>query len=427
MKKIESTKILILLTLFSSTLFSIITPMAKELTLALNLEGEEQVAFINSMFLIVGAISSLVWAILGDKFSRKKLLIIATLEWAILMFFTIFATNFYSLLIYQIFTAIGFGAALPLVFSLNVDLVKPENRGRKFGILSATYVLGNGVGQMLSGFLIDFYTWQVPILIISIGGFACTALLISIKEPNKGAMDGLYKSMGDKALGLSYKIKINDFKEILKVKSTICILILNFVTFISIGAISSFFISMLKNDYLLPSALATVFLIIVFGGQVPSGPIFGKMADRKRERDANGRMKVVLMCLFGGSILYIIGYSLVFISKDWIVAIVFLIFAFCGAFLLGGIDPCTQATLGEINPPQTRSTIYSINFLASVTIGRSISLLILGQLYLTFNYQYSPGYLVLSIMALACTLFVIPILKILPRDIERIKSSGKIE
>ena len=395
--------------------------MARELTLALSLGSEEQIAVINSMFLMVAAFSSLVWAVLADKFQRKSLLIVATIEWSIFTLLTIFATDFYSLLIFQLFTAIGFGAALPLTFSLIVDLVDAENRGRKFGVLSAVYVLGNGLGQMLSGFLIDFYTWQVPIFIISISGFFCTGILFLLIEPVRGAMD---KTSGEIDIDLSYKIKLKDLQKIWRIKSTIGLLIFNFVMFISIGAISSFFISMLKNDFMLSSSLATIFLILVFSSQVVSGPLFGKMGDKKRQTDKKGRMKIVLICLIGGSSLYIIAYSLTFISTDFIVAFIFIAIVYIGAFLFGGIDPLTQATLGETNPPQIRSTIYSLNYLA-YTFGRSISLLILGQLFLHFNNQYSPGYLILSIMALSCSLLLIPILKYLPKDIEKI-SAGEI-
>lgn len=421
MEKISSTKVLILLTFFSSALFSIITPMAKELTLALNLGSEDAIILINSIFLMIGAISSLFWAVLGDKFSRKVLLIIATLEWSILVLLTILSTDFYSLLTFQIFTAIGFGAALPLVFSLTIDIIEPENRGKKFGILSAVYVLGNGLGQVLSGFLIDIYQWQIPLIIISIGGFICTGLLFLVREPQRGTMDDLHNRSSEESVKYDYKIKLKDLKKIRKIKSTIWILILNFVMFIAIGAISSFFIAMLKKDYVLSSTLATIFLIIVFGSQVPSGPIFGKLGDKKRETEINGRMKIVLICLISGSFFYIIGFSIFFISNSLVFAIIFLIFAFIAAFLFGGIDPLTQATLGEINPPQIRSTIYSINYL-TYTFGRSISLIFLGQFYILFNKQYSPGYLILVILALLCSLFLIPILKYLPKDVERIKS-----
>ncbi len=420
MKYLKSTQILTLLTLFSSALFSIISPMAEEISFTLNF-NENQVPFINSMFLIVGAVSSLIWAILGDKTSRKVLLVISTLEWSVLTLLTIFSTNFLSLLTFQLITAIGFGAALPLIFSLTIDLVDPKNRGKKFGTLSAVYVLGNGLGQILSGFLIDYYTWQMPLLIISISGFVCTGLLFLVKEPLRGSTDDLYKSIEEGALGIGYKIKIKDLKQIWKIKSTLWILLLNFTMFISIGAISSFFISMLKNDFDLTSTIATLVLILVFGSQVPAGPLFGKWGDKKYETEKKGRMKVVLICLLSGSILYIIAYSLFFISTELPFIIMFIILTIGGAFLFGGIDPLTQATLG-INPPQIRSTIYSINYL-TYTFGRSISLLLLGQFFIIFNNFYSPGYLILSIMALLCSLTLIPILKTLPRDIENIKSN----
>lgn len=418
--RIKANQILTLLTLFSSALFSIITPMSEEISTALNFQ-ENQIAFINSLFLMVGALSSLFWALLGDYFTRKVMLIISTLEWTILTFLTMFSRNFYSLLIFQLITAIGFGAALPLIFSITVDLIEPEDRGKRFGTLSAVYVLGNGLGQILSGFLIDYYVWQIPLLIISIGGFFCVSLLFLLNEPRKGEKDKYYNPNDENTFKMGYKINLGDLKQLWKIKTTIWILIFNFVMFISIGAISSFFISMLKNDYKLSSTLATIFLIVVFGSQVPSGPFFGKLGDKKYRTDKNGRIKIIVFCLITGSTLYIIGFSLYFVSTELLFAIILLVFSFGGAFLFGGIDPLTQATL-SINPPQIRSTIFSVNYL-TYTFGRSISLLLLSQFFLTFNKFYSPGYLILSVMAISCSIFLYPILKLLPNDIENLKSN----
>jgi len=414
-------RILVILTFFSSGLFSIITPMAQELTIALNLESQGTVALINSIFLMTGAISSIFWSILGDKISRKILLIISTFEWSIFIFLTIFSFNFVSLLLFQIFTAIGFGASLPLVFSLTVDIVEPKIRGKQFGELSAVYVGGNGLGQILSGFLIDYYPWQIPLIIIAIGGFFSTGLLFTIQEPQRGSMDKLNIQGNEDLEKIDYKIRLEDLKKIGRTKSTIWIIIFNFLMFVAIGAISSFFISMLKNDYVLSSTIATVFLIVVFGSQIPSGPFFGNKGDKKRENDINGRIKIVRFCYIGGSIFYIIGFSLFFIGNSLTFAILLLFFALGGAFLFGGIDPLTQATLGETNPPQIRSTIYSLNFLA-YTFGRGISLILLGQFYVLFSNFYSPGYLILIVMAFAFSLVLIPIFKNIPKDIGKIKS-----
>ncbi|TFG21242.1 MAG: MFS transporter [Promethearchaeota archaeon] len=418
--KHQSFIILILLTLFSSALMSIIMPMAKEVAQTLKLESEAQVQIINSIFLFVGAFSSIAWAILGDKFSRKIMLIIGTFIWSFFSFLTIFATDFYSLLFFQIFAAIGFGSALPLIFSLLVDSIEAEKRGKSFGTLSAAYVLGNGLGHMLSGFLIDYFPWIVPFIIISICGIFCMIFLFFMKEPTRGEME-TSSEMDDESLGLSFKIKIKDFKKIWQKKTIFWILIFNFVMFVAIGAISSNFISMLKNDYHFSSSIATLFLIIVFGSQMISGPIIGDLADKKNKTDKNGRIKYVLICIVIGSICYIIGFCLIFSSNNVIMLIIFFIFVLIGAFFFGGIDPLTQATLGDISPPQIRSTIYSLNFLA-YTFGRSLSILLLAFLFIGYGNLYRPGYVILSIMALISSLFVFILLNTLPKDLDATES-----
>ncbi|MGV9171504.1 MAG: MFS transporter [Promethearchaeia archaeon] len=422
MKKDYSFTVIVLLTFFTSGLVSIITPMAEELSSALGF-GEANIAQINSFFLMVGAVSSFIWATIGDRVSRKKLLFVATLEWSIFTFLTIFATDYNSLLTYQLLAAIGFGAALPLSFSLTVDIVNVKERGGKFGLLSAVYVLGIGLGQILSGFLIDFYPWQIPFIIIALGGLAVTGLLFLVEEPARGAKDDLYSA--PKEDELDYKIDLKDFKIIWNIKSTFLILIFNLALFISMGAVSSLFIPFLKNDFQFSSTIATLFLIVVFGGQIPSGPLFGKLGDKLYKKNVTGRIKVIAICLIAGGVFYLSAFLLDFTFQNLTLSIIFLILVFLGAFFFGGIDPLTQATLGEINPPKIRSTIFAINYISG-TIGRSISLLIVSQFFITFNGLYRPGYIIISAMALAINIILIPIFKKLPQDIQTIKE-GSLE
>jgi len=157
-----STKILILLTFFSSALFSIITPMAKELTLALSLGSEEQIAVINSMFLVVAAFSSLIWAVLADKFQRKNLLIVATIEWSLFTLLTIFATDFYSLLIFQLFSSFRksrkkiwcFKRSLCFRKWVRADVIRILNR---FLLMAGTYFYYFDMRIFLYGDIISTY------------------------------------------------------------------------------------------------------------------------------------------------------------------------------------------------------------------------------------------------------------------------------
>jgi MFS family permease len=181
---------------------------------------------------------------------------------------------------------------------------------------------------------------------------------------------------------------------------------------------------MLENDKQVSSDLATIILVLVYVGQLFSGPIFGNLGDKQYKRSENGRLKLILTCLVVGSILYIIAYSLTFTVVDTVVLVVFIILLCIGAFFFGGIDPLTQVTLGEINPPQTRTTIFSINYLA-YAYGRSISIFLVGTIFIFSGNVYQLAYIIVSFILLASSLFFIPLLKSLPKDLQSIKEKQR--
>ncbi|MHA1231113.1 MAG: MFS transporter [Candidatus Helarchaeota archaeon] len=423
--------ILYILILFSSALTSLIVPLRDEIYLALYLASRVQIDFINAIFLIIGASCSIIWAILGDYYSRKRLLMIGTFVWSIFSLITAFAFDFSSLLIFQIFSAIGFGSALPLTFSLLVDLVKKERRATAFGRLSAIYVLGNGVGLILAT-LSEVETWFVPFMLVAIGGIGCALFLIFMKEPRIGTSSIQIENSGiddESVIGMSYKIKLSDFKMIIDRHSIITLILFNFMMFISIGAWAPQFSNMLETDYLAPyepysSIIATFLMVFIYGSQMISGPVIGQLADKKYKKDKLMRMKFVLICILIGSVSLIIAYSLIFNPLNLPLLIFFFIMLYIGTFFFGGIDPLTQATLGDVSPPQIKSTVYSLNFIA-YTFGRSLSLIFFGFLYIIFEPVYRPSYLILSICALICSIFPVIILKLLKRDLKDIQKKYK--
>ncbi|TFG04287.1 MAG: MFS transporter [Promethearchaeota archaeon] len=415
MEKRHSYNIVILVVFFSSALIGTLLPMKEELeTSTIITVTAAQIEFISSLFLVVGACSSLIWAILSSRFSRKKLLLIAILEWSICAALTGLANNFISLLIFQLMTAIGFGAIIPITFSLIVDLKKPKERGFAFGWKETNYVLGIGFAQILSGFLIEHYPWFVPFLVISIGGFACAFLVAQMTPPTKGEMDNVN---GRSDISATW-IRREDLKLIIQKKSNAFILIFNLALFIGLGAVSINLSHLLSNatDHNFSIETATIFLVIIYVTQIPSGALLGKLSDKTYKSDVNGRIKIAILCLIIGASLYIIGFSMNFKSTAPIgIIAIFLLITGAGAFFFGGIDPLLQATIGEINTPQLRSTMYSLNYLA-FTFGRSISLLVLMGLASSFGF-YRLGFVILSIISLASTIFLIPLLKTVPREL----------
>ncbi|MHA1763167.1 MAG: MFS transporter, partial [Promethearchaeota archaeon] len=283
MEQKHTFKVIVLVVFFSSTLISILSPMAIDIANALPMT-QAQVLQIVSVYLAVGSLFSIIWAFLDNKYPRKILLIIATLDWTIFTFLTTFASNFISMLFFQIFSAIGFGAILPLSYSTIVELIEEEQRGKAFGIKELFYVLGIGTSFLLASLLVPDLPWQTPLYIIFIGGIACLILLFLAEFPE------VKKLSGEESW-----INLDALKEIVHSKAILLIIAFNFFLFFWYGAITQYYTTLLRNDYGFEPEIAFVFYLIAQIGQIPSGPIFGTLGDKIYKKSKNGRIKIVIL------------------------------------------------------------------------------------------------------------------------------------
>ena len=409
MKQEHSYKIIIITVFFSSALISILSPMAIDIANALPDVSQSQVLITVSIFLAVSAAFSIIWALLDTKFDRKKLLIIATIDWTFFTFLTTFANNFMTLVIFQVCSAVGFGAILPLSYSAIVDLIDAEKRGKAFGIKELFYITGIGLSFLLSAFLVPRFPWQTPLYIVSIAGVLCIILLIRAELPEK-------QELTDESEFISTKA----FKDILHNRAILLIIFFNFLLFFWYGAISQYYTTLLRNDYGFAPEMAFLFFLIFQIGQIPAGPIFGHLGDKKYEKDKNGRIKVVLILVTCGAILNFIGFSIIISMDNIPLLLLFIIITSLAASLFGGVDPLTQATLADVTTENNRSTTYAINNLSYI-FGRSISIFLLSIFLLMYNNLYQPGYVILSIATLMAIIILFPLMRVLPNEIEKMK------
>ena len=422
-KSRNSLIVIILLTIDTLALSNFTGPMAKEIAVALSI-AESQVGDIEALFLLVGAFSSLVWAMIGDKFSRKKLLFIATLTWSVFSLLSGLAEDYISLLLFQMGVAVGFGGVIPLTYSLTLDLVDAEKRGRALGFLIAANAIGSGFGLILAGELIESFSFSIPFIVISILGFAAATQVLFMYEPTRGERDVFYEKVDDESLGMSFKINVEDLKDILKKKSNVWLLLMYFMLFVGVGPTTYFFVSMLRTDHGFAPGAASIFMVVIYLSQLFGAPFHGNRGDRKYQTDNKGRLKVIISCFLIGPIFYIVGYALNFTSDDTLMIVLFLLILSVGSFFISGIDPLAAATLGDLNPPKVRATIYSLSMVAQ-TVGRAVGIIICGALLIVFGGTYQPGFIIMGIIFLISVIFIIPLLKTLSSEIKSIKSDSK--
>lgn len=416
--------VLLVLVLLSWSTTILLAPLVGKIAVAFGLSTETEVGNISALFLLVGGVLAFLWVGLDDYLSkrvhssRKLLLVTASLIWIMGLYLTSVSQDYIQLLIYQMITALGYAAITPLVYSMAMDLTPAEGRAKAFGYLDVSAMIGVGVGLLLSGSLVDldFIPWSIPFVVIATFGLTLLGFIIGLQDPKRGLQDRELSDALSRGATYNFHVTRSNIIQMLKKRSNILILLFNLSLFTASGSISYYFIRMMVNDHQFSSALAVLFFIATYGIQIVGAIFWTRRADRKFSENPNGKVRVLLESLLTGPPFLIIAYTLTFtIAEIWLVGL-FAILLIIGAFLISGLIAISFAFLGEINPPEIRPTIFSLNSL-SQTLGRAIGIFLMGILFSFFQGVYHWGFALITGIYLGATLLILPLFRLIPRDL----------
>src|SRR5258708_14457405 len=117
---------------------------------------------------------ALTFSALGDRFGRKRMLIIATAIFAACTLGTAAVGTYGALLGWRLLTGLGLGGATPNFISLASEFSPPAQRPRVVTIMCAAVPFGGMVGSFASAAIIPRFGWQAIFFI------GCAAPLILI-------------------------------------------------------------------------------------------------------------------------------------------------------------------------------------------------------------------------------------------------------
>ena len=118
-------------------------------------------------FLVSGAVLTPILGRLGDQFGKERLLLISLGLFLAGCLGAAFAWNLWSLIAFRVVSGAG-GALFPLSFAIIRDEFPPEKVKVGIGLLSAVWGVGSGFGIVLSGLIVDNFTWRYLFLLGSI-------------------------------------------------------------------------------------------------------------------------------------------------------------------------------------------------------------------------------------------------------------------
>lgn len=411
--------LLVLLNVASQGLQGLLAPLTKELAADLRVDLHS-VGDLQSLFLVVYALFTPVWAIAALRYPRHRILVLVSLLWGTCCLGVTgtqhpvwFACGF-------ALAAIGNAAVAPLTLSMAVDLVVPEDRGFAFGWLSTGQTLSLGLAYLVGGALVESHGWHAPFLVFGGLGAASAVALLAWKryEPRHGAMEMELQELFACGQGYDYRMDFRDIAQLARPLSNLWILLASLLNMIPTGAVGFWFIAMLRHEHGFEASAATALMLTLYFVQVPGAVLIGRIADHWALRRIDGRLRLLmhltwltLPCYFAG---FLIPWD--HASLQSLAFWGFLGCVFAGALFASALQPLCFNAVGDVNPPEKRSLMFAVINITRL-VGRAIGIQLVAITAAGWHGgRIGPALATVSVLLVPAALCVIPVIRGAARD-----------
>jgi MFS family permease len=328
-----------------------------------------QMGLVSTGALVVGAVFYLVWGYLSDRFSRPKLLALASFIWGSTTWLNAIAPTYPAFLVTRSSTGID-DSSYPGLFSLVSDYFGPKLRGIVYGILQFTQPLGYLIGMLLGLFLAGAIGWRgVFYFTGSLGIVMAVVIYFGVKDVPRGQSE---PEMEEIDIQGHYEFKWETAKALFKKPSLRLLFIQGFFGVFPWNAITLWIFYYLSNErgfsemtQYIVMAIAVVVLAIGY-------PVGGALGDYFFKRDKRGRLYVSMVGVLVGAVF--LWFALNVPNEN---VLLFTALLACTAFFMPFASPNVVSTVYDITLPEVRSTAVSVQYFIE-SLGAASAPLIAG-------------------------------------------------
>ncbi|NNM76639.1 MFS transporter [Sphingomonas sp. ID1715] len=140
---------------------------------------------------------------LADNWHRIRLITVGLALWSAMTAFSGLARNGLQLTMARIGVGVGEATASPCAYSLISDYYPKHQRATALAIYSSGIFIGGGMSLFIGGAIVDRWNqafpggylglvgWQAAFMAVGVPGLLLAALVSTLREPKRGAADGL--------------------------------------------------------------------------------------------------------------------------------------------------------------------------------------------------------------------------------------------
>jgi MFS family permease len=314
-----------------------------------------QWGLVNSGALIVATILYPIWGYLYDRYSRAKLLSIASFVWGSTTWLNAIVKTFGGFLTTRASTGID-DSSYPGLYSLIADYFGPNQRGKIYGILQLAQPIGYLVGMILALMVAPMIGgWRSVFYITgSLGLVIAILIYFGVKEMPRGQAEPEFENVTEMQ---TFKFSWAEAREIFKKKTMWFVFLQGFAGVFPWNVITFFFFAYLEKErgYDADSILFTMapVILILAGGYFLGGAV----GDYVYKYNNKGRIIVSCVGVLLGAVFMYLAITTPAEARNQ-----FFIFMCLTALFMPLSSANVTATVFDITPPEVRSTAQAAEY-----------------------------------------------------------------
>lgn len=314
--------------------------------------NEAQMGAVTTGALLVGAVLYPLWGYLYDRFSRAKLLSLASLIWGGTTTLNASASSYPFFLVTRASTGID-DASYPGLYSMVSDLFGPERRGKIYGLLQLTQPLGYLVGMVLGLILGGVIGWRNVFYITgAFGILLAVVIFFGVKEPPRGQSEPEMAELEE--IGI-YRFNLDSAKQILRTRTMYFLFLQGFFGVFPWQVITFWIFRYLEVErgYNNEEILLTLVIAILFLS--PSYYVGGALGDLAFKRTRRGRMIVSIIGVLLGATFMAIAINVPVENRT-----LFMVTLVLAVTFMPWPAPNMVSSVNDVTLPEVRSTALAI-------------------------------------------------------------------
>jgi MFS family permease len=371
-----------------------------------------QMGAVTTGALIVGVILYPVWGWAFDRFSRAKLLSLASGIWGLTTWLGAIAPTYPLFMAARASTGID-DTCYPGVYSLISDYFKPAVRGRIYGLLQITAPIGYLIGMIMALMLGGVIGWRAVFYITGSAGLVIAALMFfGLKEAPRGQAEPEMAGLEQITV---HKFEWSKVKELFKKPSLLIIFVQGFFGVFPWNVITYWFFIYLERERFYDSdsilfTMAPAVLVMAVGY-----PIGGALGDWLFKKTKRGRMIISAIGVLMGAILL---YAAMQVPVEQ--TTLFLVMLCLACIFIPFAASNVLSTIYDITLPEIRSTANAVESFIE-NIGATLAPLVAGIVADAFSLESAIVWLCTGAWIL-CFFFFLGVIYFIPRDIDLLRS-----